>query len=422
MPATGCLQPQETLASCRSIGELHTIRSTWIAPVRIDGLEHHLGILGPNAGAGAVLVDDVEVGQHQQLLAWLEPEIGGAHEKAGADAGSPSRWRIAATDKRPVEPGLPPSVRLRPPPCPAPPRAGPGPAPAGRAAAAASSGADLEAAARQLQQPRAEHVDQPAGPRSSVASRSQTSVNWRSVLAIWNALAFASRRIGLDVALDGVPVVEAQRRLGQGRQDTTRCAAPAASPRAVTHDLAATSLRLQVGRDAQPEPARAGQQRQQVDAVPGVRRGFSLVWPAVGGDRLLQRVARARAGLVAGIEEDLLVGAAEQTRGLGELGMVLRQTRRATGCSMSTAAVALPVSIRYCAYRRRFLGSFGSRRLTASASWPMRLVLARVAQLLHQPLRLAQILDRSQPGEAVAGLTRRLAQLVGRHQRSSFAT
>ena len=75
-----------------------------------------------------------------------------------------------------------------------------------------------------------------------------------------------------------------------------------------------------------------------------------------------------RRRLVAGVKEDLLVGAAEQARSLGVLRVGLLPGGAPATCSTSIAAVALPVSISACAYSRRLLASFGSRRLIASAS------------------------------------------------------
>jgi len=80
---------------------------------RIGGLRRPLQhCCGGIPGAGAMFVDDVEVGEQHALLTEIQPEIARQHQKTRADAISqppahgPHRQRA-------VQPGLPPPIGLR---------------------------------------------------------------------------------------------------------------------------------------------------------------------------------------------------------------------------------------------------------------------------------------------------------------------
>ena len=173
--------------------------------------------------------------------------------------------------------------------CPAPPRAGLGPA---RAAAAALqlAGPDLDFSVRQLGQPGAEDIHQlPATVIRGLDVPHLRELTQRA--GDQERLGVLVRRVGVDVALDGSPILQAQqasaRSAGATRSASSAALPPGRSP---------APARSPAVSGRPPRAARAvahGEQRQQVDAVPGVRPGVLLVGAAVGGDRLLEGLPRA---------------------------------------------------------------------------------------------------------------------------------
>src|SRR5215468_1519619 len=80
---------------------------------RVDGLEHDLRIVGPDAWTYPMLVDDVEVCQKKPLIGRFPAEITRPYEEAGAD--TPAEALANGSDrKRALETSFPPLVGLRP--------------------------------------------------------------------------------------------------------------------------------------------------------------------------------------------------------------------------------------------------------------------------------------------------------------------
>ena len=82
-----------------------------VAALGILGLEHDLGRIGPDARADPVLIDDMEVGEDQQLVGWRTTEVAGADQERGPDP--VAHALVDGRDRGgPVEAGLPPAIGL----------------------------------------------------------------------------------------------------------------------------------------------------------------------------------------------------------------------------------------------------------------------------------------------------------------------
>ena len=141
----------------------------------------------------------------------------------------------------------------------------------------------------------------------------------------------AAQQEGLGVLVCGVapdvsarprPSRRARARPPRVSADTIRRGVPRAPLGARRRPPARPRAAPESGATRSPSRRARVEECQQIDAVPVFGRGRART-AAIHGDRLLERVASAWAGLVPGIEEHLLVDAAQQAGGLGVLGVGL---------------------------------------------------------------------------------------------------
>ena len=145
--------------------------------------------------------------------------------------------------------------------------------------------------------------------------------------------------------------------------------------------------------------------------MPGIGGGIVLEGLPIGRDRLLQRLARTRAGLVAGVEEDLLEGPAKQARGFGEFQMVLRQTlgQRPQDVDRRGRLAGLDQVLRV---ETAVLGILRIVPAHGLGELSHAVVLARVAELLDEPLGGGEGAIATQTPQSAEGIVGALAQLV----------
>ena len=130
----------------------------------------------------------------------------------------------------------------------------------------------------------------------------------------------------------------------------------------------ASACGVELGGRRGAEGTRAREQGHQIHAVPVVRR--FLVWVAIRRDCLLQCLAYDRCGLVAGVEEESAYRRGHYTARFGKFGRLsikrraseLQEVHRRGGLARFDQRLRVQPPV--CA-------SFGSRRLTASASPPI---------------------------------------------------
>src|SRR5262249_1841407 len=125
------------------------------------------------------------------------------------------------------------------------------------------------------------------------------------------------------IAFDYVPVVQTERRFGERRQNPIVALFRRGGLKC-GDNLLCNRTGIKLGSNLDAEAPCAREQCDQVDAVPGVLV-IRLVRRTVSGNRLFQCLPRSRGGLVARVKENLLVSAAEQSRDLRELRVLLRQ-------------------------------------------------------------------------------------------------
>ena len=94
------------------VGELHTISLTGKRDLGSPASKTTSASSGRMPGPAPCAIDHVDVGQHQQLVAGGQPQVGAADQEAGADAVRRVCARTAATPTA-VEPCLPPAGRSR---------------------------------------------------------------------------------------------------------------------------------------------------------------------------------------------------------------------------------------------------------------------------------------------------------------------